>query len=183
MDDTTFPASRRPAGATRQGITLPAVPVGDDLPARCRTRARVAIALSALAVAGAVVAMVHATGGDAEARGDENVSVGVYLFAFAVFVALHLVMYAYRQARLAQVVRGASWQRSTHTVVTTGRGKSSQDRLELDATGLWYRPSNYLGAPRWVRSADEVEWAGQPEGYIAVRVPDGTRLVLFRLGK
>ena len=185
MDDTTRPTTTPDLTAERgHRSAAVAAPVGDALPARCRTRFWLALIGTVFAIAGAVLAMGMAVAQDTSVpNGKKDAPPLVIVSSAAALVALHLAMYAYRQARMAAVLRGASWQRSAHSVTTEGRGRSSRDLLHIEGTGLWYIPSNYLGASVKLKRATELEWAGDPSGRVVVRLPDGPRLELVRLGK
>ena len=179
MDDPNTPAAQR-QGPRSEPRTAAPVPVDDAARERCRQRFWIAVVATVLAIAGMVVAIATAGGQD---EPGQSRPVGVYVAAFIGTAGLFLALYAYRQARLRRVLTRAAWHRSTISLTTTGRGRSSQDHLTIEVTGLWYRPSNPLGAPGWLRAAHEVDWTGDPHGHIVVRLPDSPRLGLFRLEK
>jgi len=185
MDDTTRPATTPDLlGRGGHDSTLPAVAVDQQLPIRRRTRCWVAAIGAVLALAAAVLAMVDAASHHSPTRNKRDTPVGVYLFALAFLVALELAMYAYRQARIARTLRGASWQRSALDVATIGSGKRTQQRLHLLTVDEWFRPTYYLSSPSGLKKrADEVEWTGNLDGHIVVRRPGSDRLALYYIAR
>ena len=180
MDDTIRHATTADLlGQDGRRSTLPAVPVGEELPARSQTRCWIAAIGATLAFAAAVLFFVDALAQDAPYRSRRDAPVGVYVAALAFVVGLELTMYAYRQGRIARVLRGASWQRSPHAVATTGSGKKAQTRLHLIAVDRWLRHTYYLGSSAKLKRAEEVEWAGDLDGHVVVRLPESKRLALY----
>lgn len=184
MDDTNTPAARRQGPRSEPRTAEPvAVPVDGAVPSRCQRRCWIAVCLTVFALAGMVLGFANALAQDEPARGERSRPVGVYVAAGFAMAALYLVLYAYRQARMHRILQGASWHSSAHSITTTGRGRSAQEHLTVEATGLWYRSTNPLGSISWLKRSDGIEWTGDPYDRIVVRAPGSPKLALLRLEK
>ena len=178
MDDTTRSNDR--SARTARGSSLLAEPVDGALVARYRRRSYLALVLMVVAIAGAVIAMVVAVG---ETSPDRDVKddppAMILLFTAALLAALELAMYAYRVRRIARVLDGRSWQPSSHEVVVIGSGKRAQPRLHLTEVDRWFRPTYYLASTTKLERADALDWAGDLDGHVVVRLPERGRLHLY----
>ena len=159
------------------------VPVERGLPEECRSRAHIAAVVAVICTVVFVVAMIDIAGSRAPGTADEGGSLppAGWVGLAACMIAVVATFFAVQFRIIARVLHGAHWRISPHTEVTIGSGKCTRSFLHLQATNRWYRQSCKLLASVSLHRHPEVEWAGDPDGRIVVRIPGRRWLTLLRV--